>query len=240
MSYKNRQQTKIVTSLATVVGLTALVASSALAAICVQNFTEFTMETNIPPIQKQLGLDANNSQYLTVDLGGTIENNASDGTGVGQGSASADTILSHEEFTFSCFVGDRTYYTDVLRLVNTSAESWDVTLTVEDDVNGNPATENGTLTSNSDVWLFASDTDVSGGPIATKPNPSSATLAAGWETDYIHLETVAGAWNVVDDAMGAFTLAAGEERQVAIVVDCDEAAPTGESGTFRITVEARR
>lgn len=234
---QKQKQTSIAKKRGLYIALAAalFVGAPVLGAILVQNFTQWDVVVDTPPIAKIQGADANydgdgddTTGYLQVDLGNTISNGDNSLYG------GTDTNLAHEEITFTCFQGDRTYYTDVIQLQNTTAsEDWDVTLTVEDDLAGNPAVEDTFTAGNADIWMFVSDTDTSVTPIATTPNPSN--LPAGWDADSIQLEVIGGAMSVYDNTAGSFTLGAGEQRQVALVVDCD-AAMTSNTGTFRLTV----
>ncbi|PID51729.1 MAG: hypothetical protein CR954_00295 [Candidatus Moraniibacteriota bacterium] len=221
-----------------VLAFALFIGAPVLSAILVQNFTQWNMTVDEPPVRKIQGADANydgdnddTTGYLQVNIGGTIANgDAGDGLGT-------DTNLSHEEITFSCFTGDRTYYTDVIQLQNTTTTDWNVALTVEDDLQGNPGTEDSfTTTGTADIWMYASNAN-SIPAVATYPNPTAAVLAPEWNPDFIQLEVLNGDLQVADDAVAAFTIPGGEQRQVALVVDCsdDMAGDTG-TGTFRMTV----
>jgi hypothetical protein len=221
--------------------LVLFVGAPVLGAILVQNFTQWDVVVDTPPIAKVAGADDAATDYLTVNLGATITNDDNgDGT-----PGSGDTLLSHEEISFTCFAGDRTYYTDVIQLQNTTAaEDWDVTLTVESDLNGNPAVED-TFTDvtggDADIWLFTSNTD-STTPIAELPNPALYGSLTDWydaaPNDVIQLEVAAGVMSVANASSGTFTIPATEQRQMALVVDCGSNMTDTETGTFRLTVAA--
>lgn len=212
--------------------LALFVGAPVLGAILVQNFTQWDMVVADPPITKVAGADAALSDYLTVDIGSTISNE-DDTNGPNGGT---DTQLSHEEITFTCFAGDRTYYTDVLQLQNTTGtEDWDVTLTVEADLNGSVAVEDTFDAGNADIWLMTSTTD-STTAITEIPNPFLATLT-NWDlVAPIQLEVIAGTLSALQPTYGAFTVPAGEQRQLALVVDCGADMVDGQTGTFRLTV----
>lgn len=231
------------------IGLAGLfvAATPVIAAIVVQNFSEHEVVVDDPAIQKQQGADANydgdgddSTGYLQVDLGQTISNNDS---GLGT-PGSTDTQLSHEEITFTCFQGDRTYYSDVIQLVNTTAsESWDVTLRVEDDLNGNSAVSDTFTAGDADIWLFTSSIDSTGSAVSELPNPSLYGSLTEWmdgaaPNGAIQLEVVAGVMSTAQAVTGPVTIPAGEQRQIGLVVDCGSAMVDGETGTFRVTVSS--
>ena len=218
--------------------LMLFVGAPVLGAILVQNFTQWNVVVDTPPIAKLAGADDAASDYLTVNLGGTITNDDNgDGTpGVG------DTMLSHEEISFTCFAGDRTYYTDVIQLDNTTAaEDWDVSLTVEADLNGGAAVSDTFSAGDADIWLFTSNAN-STVPIAEIPNPANYGSLVNWydaaPNDVIQMEVTAGAMSVANANSGTFTIPAGEQRQMALVVDCGENMVDAQTGTFRLTVAA--
>lgn len=224
------------------------VGAPVLSAVLVQNFTQWDMVVDDPPIAKLQGTDANydgdnndTTGYLQVNLGETISNN--DDT-LGTPGTHA-TNISHEEITFTCFAGDRTYYTDVIQLDNTTAsEDWDVTLTVEDDFAGNTAVSDNFTAGDADIWLFTSEVDSTGGAVTELPNPGNYGSLTQWydsasPNGAIQLEVVAGAMSVAQNITGPFTIPAGEQRQLALVVDCGSNMVDGETGTFRVTVASR-
>ncbi len=232
-----------------VLGALALfVAAPALGAILVQNFTQWDVVVDTPPIAKVQGADANydgdgndTTGYLQVNLGQTITNNDSTlGTPGG-----TDTQLAHEEISFTCFAGDRTYYTDVIQLDNTTAsEDWDVTLTVEADLNGNAAVSDTFTAGNADIWLFTSSQDSTGGAITEIPNPGNYGSLTQWynaaaPNGAIQLEVVGGTLSVAQATTGPFTIPAGEQRQLGLVVDCGSDMVDAQTGTFRMTVAAQ-
>ncbi|MEA3323468.1 MAG: hypothetical protein U9Q12_04570, partial [Patescibacteria group bacterium] len=164
-----------------------------------------------------------------------------------------DTTLAHEVITFTCFKGDRTYYTDVIQLQNTTAtEDWDVTLTVEADIEGSPAVEDTFTAGTADVWLFTSQVNTAVTPVSSLPNPANyghaTTPLTDWydndpndatdTLDAIQLEVVGGTMSVANATTGVFEIPAGEQRQMALVVDCGRnmAPMTTGSGTFRVTL----
>lgn len=217
-----------------------------LGAILVQNWTQWDVVVDAPPIEKQQGVDADydgdaddTTGYLQVNLGQTITNNDS---GLGT-PGSTDTLLSHEEISFTCFAGDRTYYTDVIQLVNTTGtENWDVTLTVEADLAGNAAVADTFTAGNADIWLFTSSSD-SSTPISSLPNPTNYGSLADWmdavaPNGAIQLEVVTGTMSIAQAITGPFGVPATEQRQLALVVDCGADMVDTETGTFRITVAA--
>lgn len=225
--------------------LALFVGAPVLGAILVQNFTQWDLVVDEPPIAKLQGADANYdgdgndaTGYLQVNLGNTISN--SDDT-LGTPGATA-TNLSHEEITFTCFAGDRTYYTDVIQLDNTTAgEDWDVTLTVEADLAGNVAVEDTFTAGDADIWLFTSDQDSTGNAITEIPNPNNYGSLTEWynaaaPNGAIQMEVVGGVMSVAQATTGPFTVPSGEQRQLGLVVDCGAAMVDTETGTFRLTV----
>jgi hypothetical protein len=54
----------------------------------------------------------------------------------------------------------------------------------------------------------------------------------------IQLEVVAGTMSAAQTVTGPFGIPAGEQRQLALVVDCGADMVDGDTGTFRITVAA--
>lgn len=230
-----------------VVALLFAVITPALGAIMVQNFTEWQVVVDTPPIDKQQGSDADydgdgddTTGYLRVDLGQTISN--SDSTLGTPGTN--NTLLSHEEVMFTCFAGDRTYYTDVIQLVNTtSSESWDVTLKVGSDLAGNAAVSDTFTAGDADLWLFTSSIDSTGGAVTETPNPGNYGSLTEWmdaaaPNGAIQLEVVSGTLQTAQDTTGPFTVPAGEARQLGLVVDCGSNMVDTETGTFRLTVSA--
>jgi hypothetical protein len=211
-----------------------------LGAILVQNFTQWDVVVDAPPIEKLQGADADYdgdgndaTGYLQVNLGQTISNQDNSGTSA--------TNLAHEEISFTCFEGDRTYYTDVIQLNNTTAsEDWDVTLTVEADLQGNAAIVDNFTAGDADIWLFTSDQDSTAGAITELPNPGNYGALTEWynaaPNDAIQLEVIAGTLSVANASSGSFTIPAGEQRQMALVVDCGANMVDGDTGTFRLTV----
>jgi len=225
--------------------LVLFVGAPVLGAILVQNFTQWDVVVDTPPIAKLQGADANydgdnddTTGYLQVNLGQTISNN--DNT-LGTPGSNA-TNLSHEEISFTCFAGDRTYYTDVIQLDNTTAgEDWDVTLTVEADLNGNAAVSDTFTAGDADIWLFTSETDSTGGAITELPNPGNYGSLTQWydsaaPNGAIQLEVVSGTMSVAQATTGPFTIQSGQQRQLALVVDCGSNMVDTETGTFRLTV----
>lgn len=221
-----------------VLALALFVGAPVLGAILVQNFTQWDVVVDTPPIEKVAGADDALTDYLTVDVGGTITNNDSTDATPGVN----DTNLSHEEITFTCFAGDRTYYTDVLQLNNTTGtEDWNVTLTVEDDLQGNLAVEDTFTAGTADIWLFTSSIDSTGGAVTELPNPADYATLTEWQNGAaaagaIQLEVVGGALAAVQDTTGPFLVPATEGRQLGLVVDCGEDMVDTETGTFRLTV----
>ncbi len=224
--------------------LMLFVGAPVLGAILVQNFMQWDVVVDTPPIAKLQGADADydgdsddTTGYLQVNLGQTISNN--DNT-LGTPGSNA-TNLSHEEITFTCFAGDRTYYTDVIQLQNTTtSEDWDVTLKVEADLNGNAAVSDTFTAGDADIWLFTSSSD-STTAITSYPNPTNYGSLTDWmdsaaPNGAIQLEVVSGTMSTAQDTTGPFTIPAGEQRQLALVVDCGANMVDGETGTFRLTV----
>lgn len=239
------KKTSINIALMLVLALT--LASPTYAAILVQNFMELDFVVDTPPITKEQGVDANYdgdandaTGYLQVNLGGTIGNE--DDT-LGTPGAN-ETLLSHEEISFTCFAGDRTYYTDVLQLVNTTGtEDWDVTLTVEADIQGNAAVEDTFTAGDADVYMFTSSIDSTASAVTELPNPTNYGALTEWlnaaaPNGVIQLEVVAGTLSAAQAVTGPFTIPATEQRQVALVVDCGSNMVDTETGTFRVTVAA--
>jgi len=216
--------------------LALFVGAPVLGAILVQNFTQWEVTVDSPEIVKLAGADADydgdgNSAtgVVGVNLGSTISN--------GNG-----TDLAHEEIRFTCFSGDRTYYTDILQLDNVNAsggDDWDVTLTVEADLSGNPAVEDTMTAGAADIWLFTSNTD-STTAVTEVPNPGLLGSLTNWYDAApnlpIQLDVTAGTLSVTNAASGSFTIPAAEQRQIGLVVDCDSAMVDGDTGTFRVTV----
>ncbi len=230
------------------VGALALfIGAPALASILVQNFLQGTVVVADPPITKLQGADADydgdaddTTGYLQVNLGTTITN---DDSGLGTPGAT-DTLLSHEEITFTCFKGDRTYYTDVIQLDNTTvSEDWNVTLTVEPDLAGDPAVEDTFTAGDADIWLFTSSLDSTGGAISETPNPGAYGTLTQWQNAVapdgaIQMEVVAGTMSVAQAVTGPFVIPSTQQRQIGLVVDCGSNMVNGETGTFRMTVSA--
>lgn len=227
--------------------LALFVAAPVLGAIMVQNFTQWDVVVDTPPIAKVQGADADYdgdandaTGYLQVNLGTTISNNDS---GLGTPGAT-DTLLSHEEITFTCFQGDRTYYTDVIQLDNTTGtEDWNVTLTVESDLAGNAAVADTFTAGDADIWLFTSAIDSTGGAVTETPNPNSYGSLTEWQdaaapNGAIQLEVVAGTLSATQAVTGPFSIPATEQRQLGLVVDCGSNMVDAETGTFRMTVSA--
>ncbi len=231
-----------------VTSLASFVAVPALAAVLVQNFMTFEMVVENPPILKLQGADADYdgdaddaTGFLQVDLGETISNEDST-----VGAAGTDTLLSNEQITFTCFTGDRVYYTDVIQLQNTTAgESWDVNLVIEPTLAaGSTQTSTTGLADadeNADIWMFASSAD-STTAVTSRPNPNGGVLADWYDSSDtvkpLHLEIVNGTASVLTAQTGKFTLAAGEQSQLALVADCDPNMANGDTLTFNVTVEA--
>lgn len=230
------------------VGAIALfIGAPVLASILVQNFMQGTVVVADPPITKLQGADADydgdgddTTGYLQVDLGSTITNNDS-GLGTDGGT---DTLLSHEEITFTCFKGDRTYYTDVIQLDNTtSGENWNVTLTVEPDLAGDPAVEDTFTAGDADIWVFASAIDSTGGAITEVPNPGLYGSLTQWQNaaapnGAIQMEVVGGVMSIAQAVTGPFSIPSTQQRQLGLVVDCGANMVDSETGTFRMTVSA--
>lgn len=232
--------------------LVAFTVVPVMAALAVQNFITATVGVQNPPIIKLAGADANVSQFLQVNVGTTISNNDS----ILPTTGSNNTLLSNELINFSCFTGDRAYYVDTMQFENTTAtEAWDVTLTVEDDLQGNAAlsqtfTDTANNGGDADIWFFVSSTD-STTPLTSKPNPGNFGTLTDWLDNgpgdggatAIQLEVVNSAFSTTTGSFttGTFTIPAGERRQLAMVVDCganmaDEVA-AATTGTIRITAE---
>lgn len=227
-----------------VAAVAVFIAIPVLAAIFVQNFMTFDVVVKEPPVIKELGGDANSTQYLTVDLGGTISNQDT-------ANGNTATFLSNEKIEFACFAGDRTYYTDVIQLKNTTGtENWKVALRVEADIQGNPAVSDTFTDPNNDggdadIWLFNSTSNSQVNPISELPNPANIGSLADWNNNPVQLEIINNQFSTTTGNLnsGTFTVPAGESRQLGLVVDCganmmDEAGITANKGTFRVTVEA--
>lgn len=239
---KNQKQKSVVRKrgLYIALALALFVGAPVLGAILVQNFTQWDIVVDEPPIIKLEGADeALSNGYLVVDLGETISNNDSGLLTPGSG----DVNLAHEEITFTCFQGDRTYYTDVIQLQNTTTDTWNVTLTVEDDLAGNDDVEDTFTAGAADIWLFTSDQDSTGGIITELPNPGNYGSLTEWynaaaPNGAIQLEVAAGVMSVAQATTGPFAIPTGEQRQLGLVVDCDAAMDETETGTFRVTVSS--
>lgn len=229
-----------------VTSLASFVAVPAMAAILVQNFMTYDMVVAQPPIVKLQGADADydgdgddTTGFLQVDLGQTISNDDS-GTNGG-----TDTLLSNEQITFTCFAGDRVYYTDVIQLQNsTGAEDWNVNLRVEANLaSGTDISTTGLadLDENADVWLFASESD-STTAITSTPNPNAEPLTDWYDTADatvpLQFEIVNGVASVLNGETGNFLIPSGEQRQLALVADCDDNMTTGDTIEFNVTVES--
>lgn len=245
---KNTQQNKkmwLGTRAMVLVGITAFTTISAAAAILVQNFMVFNSAVKNAPIVKVQGADANydgdgndSTGYLQVKLGTTISNNdATLGT-----PGTINTLLSNEQISFSCFKGDRTYYTDVIQLQNTTVgENWVVDLNLEADLNSQASVADTFTAGDADIWLFTSS--VNSALVTERPNPSNYGSLAQWHDTGalapIQLEVAAGTLQIASGATTGITIPAGESRTLALVVDCGSNMVVGETGTFRVTVNAK-
>jgi precorrin-2 methylase len=175
---------------------------------------------------------------LQVKLGETVSNtDAALGT-----PGTVNTLLSNEQISFSCFQGDRTYYTEVIKLQNTTtSETWKVDLDLESDVVGQAAITDTFTTGNADIWLFTSE--VNSTLVTERPNPTNYGSLAQWHDSAtqkaIQLEVVAGVLQSASSKTADITIPAGESRTLALVVDCGADMVVGEAGTFRVTVNAR-
>ena len=247
---KSSKSNKAVSGLSLLAAGFMFVATPALAAILVQNFTQWDVVVDDPPITKVQGADADYdgdgddaTGILQVDLGATIGN---DDDTLGTPGAS-ETLLSHEEITFTCFAGDRTYYTDVIQLDNVDAAGgdWDVSLTVEADLAGTAAVADTFSAGDADIWLFTSEIDSTGGAVTEIPNPANYGSLTEWidadagdaGEEAIQLEVIAGTMSVVQ-ASTDVTIPTTEQRQLGLVVDCGSNMVDTETGTFRLTVAA--
>jgi len=228
-----------------VVVFLTIAAVPVLAAILVQNFTQFDVVVDNPPINIVQGADANydgdandSTGVIQVSLAPTITNSDSTlGTpGV------TDTLLSRPTITFTCFEGSRAFYSDVLQLVNTDAVDWDVTLLVEADIVGNPAVSDTFSAGDADIWLFSSEVD-SSTAVTQIPNPNSYGSLTQWydsasPNGAIQLEVVSGTMSAASAITGPFTVPTTEQRQIGLVVDCGSNMVNSETGTFRVTVSS--
>lgn len=242
-----------------IASLASFVAVPAMAAILVQNFMTFNLEVQDAPIIKLAGADAAQTDFLTVDLGQTIENqDDADGTGT-------DTFLSNEIITFTCFTGDRVYYTDVIQLQNTSTELWDVNLLIESQLTESQTTGDLTTTGldtgdeTVDIWLYPSEVNTATSVVGTRPNPNLLPLddwydnqddtteatpntAAPVNANPLQIEATnngtATTISVLTRETGKFPIPAGEQRQLALVADCSPEVANGDTITFNVTVEA--
>ena len=245
-----------------VASLASFVAVPAMAAILVQNFMTYDLVVDEPPIRKDQGADADydgdgddTTGYLQVDLGQTISNEDSANPAVG-----TDTLLSNEQITFTCFSGDRVYYTDVIQLVNTDTgtgenNDWDVNLRIEPQLDsggtGDQLTQGGLADSdeNADVWVYVSEVDTTTTAVASRPNPNAGALADWYDTATatatdtaaivpLQVEIINGTASVLTQETTKFPIPEGEQRQIALVADCSPEMASGDTISFNITVEA--
>jgi len=238
MQKNKRNNSRVKNSLALATSIFSLIAAPAFASICLQNFVEFEMVVEEPPIVKLAGEDSN-TNFVDVDTTtGTVSNGDSTVDG------GSNTLLLQEQITFTCMKGDRAIYNDVLQIQNTDTANWEYQVVVEDNLAGAPAVDDSNISSSgdADIWLFTStDTygDTSTTAVNSKPNPATITTNTDWNDDYVQLEIVSGAMSVLDDTMGFFPVDAGEQRQLGLVVDCGQNMDTADTATFRVTINAR-
>jgi len=222
--------------------LALFVGAPVLGAILVQNFTEWEVTVASPEIVKLAGADADydgDADHTTGIIGVNLRSTISNGDG---------TDLAHEEIRFTCFSGDRTYYTDILQLDNVNAlggDDWAVTLTVEADLAGNVAVEDtfddaaALNVGTADIWLFTSNID-STVAVTEVPNPGLVGTLTDWYDVApnlpIELDVTTGTLSITNATSGSFLIPANEQRQIGLVVDCGSDMVDGETGTFRITV----
>jgi len=145
-------------------------------------------------------------------------------------------IINHV-FPIQCYIGRRTYNTEILQLENNTANDQTITFRLEPDNLGNPATEDNFTAGNADFWIFASSVDSTGGAIVELPNPRDFGFLAQWNNAVIQVEIIAGVLQIANANMGPFVLPAGEKRQIATVLDCGVDMLLGETGKIRVTIE---
>jgi len=147
-----------------------------------------------------------------------------------------DTVINHV-FPMQCYIGRRTYNTEILQLENNTASDQTITFRVEGDNLGNPAIEDNFTAGNADFWVFTSSVDSTGGAIFELPNPRDYGILTQWQNVALQIEVVAGVIQIANANMGPFPLPAGEKRQIATVFDCGVDMLLGETGVIRVTVE---
>lgn len=210
-------------------------ATPVVAAVLVQRSIDAELTVEDSPITLSAGADAASTTYLDVTIGTTDNDDVGDGIGT-------NTLLANATIDFTCFAGDRTIYSDVIQVENNTVDSWDIGYTLDTaSISDTFGTAPADASADADIYIYVSDNDST---TAITTNPISTP--ADWLADFLQLEVVAATLqvtgNTATDAITADTVAAGEQRQIAIVVDCgtnmsDEVAP-GNSGTFTINVEA--
>lgn len=230
-----------------------------IAAVLIQNFITTTVNVENPVFTIAQGADADydgdgddNTGFLQVRVGQAVSN--ADST-LGTPGTNDTDLATQVEVEFTCFVGTRTYYTDVLQLINTSpTDSVDITAQLTADFAGNPAVEDTFADTNTDggdadIWLFTSSVD-SSTAVTSFPNPGlygTGSLTDWYDNDgtdggieAIQLEIVNSTLQTVagNTSQGPITIPANEQRQFGIVVDCGSnmADETGaNTGIFRLT-----
>jgi len=161
------------------------------------------------------------------------------GGGTGSGGVPPAPVIPvvNHVFPIQCYIGRRTYNTEILILENNTAADQTVTFKVEADNFGNPALEDNFTAGNADFWIFMSSIDSTGGAVTELPNPRDYGLLSQWHNTAIQIEVVAGVMMVANGNIGPFTLPAGEKRQISTVLDCGVDMLLGETGEVRVTVK---
>lgn len=233
MKKNKRFSFKIVILAVSIVTLTAV--SPAIAAVIIQNSVSNTVGVETSPINVLPGADDSTSFVNVVT--GTFSNE-DDADSIG-----SNTLLASNAITFTCFAGERTLLTDVIQVENASTSNWNIgysilpTSLTDTFGDGGDSVAGG----DADIYIYHSATD-SATPFATNP----ITTPGDWNADFAQLEVVSNTLqvtgNATTDVIAPQTVAAGERRQIALVIDCgvnltDEATDGG-TGEFVLNIEA--
>lgn len=220
--------------------LLVLVVTPVAAAVIVQSQNIATVTVEEPPIEVIEGSDPSTTNFLNVDIGNTVSIPDAGPTGTN------NVILNENSVEFACFQGDRTYYEDVLQLDNNSGELWDINITVEESIAGGVKYDNNTLTGGDiDIFMFVSEINSASSGVTERPNPSNYGTPGltewydGGGNEAIKIEIDDGVFTdpSPSESTGQFSLPNGEQRQIAIVVDCGDDTTQTESGIFRFAIE---
>ena len=242
MAKNQNKKKRMARALTAVAAVSAMIATPLLAMLVVQNLSEDGIQVEAQSITKVAGLDtALAAEYIEVITG---TNTVSE-----QGESNEAVAIREEKINFACLAGDRTYYTDIMHVVNPSSNDWNVSIKPgSTNPASNPtfehtfvdAADDGT---DIDVWVMMSTADsgadeqgnLSAG-VGGTPFPYEDT--DGWNTtEYMHIEIndsidagISGPSDTLsitgmaesNDSYAPFTnvIPAGESRQLAMVVDC--------------------